>query len=516
MEFKTGPFTRRIGTFFSRWTTPVDAASPSVWDLTLLVGLIVVSVFVVSLIYDGGLMSQIAGSELQLRTLREQDATVQEQLAEQVAVKSLYEVEQDVPHPELKDRDLQSIGNHVDVSWEPPAQAPGRYVSYEVELTNLGGGDACKDQPGPTCVFLASDSRNSTSRIPAEGSLDQGRYVWRVAAVSTGTSLSTDRTINRRGLLSDWSAFASFTLYGSQAARIWATKTVRVGLDLGQGTVFAQRSSDGTIRGIEISLIYTLIEGCLSFDQQDHVLRYNRSACKSYISDNQHPLDITSRNHSCRGDDSHPCVSFVPIDKWGSYPAAVKRKEVDLFLGTATKAEERERSGLRFTSGYFPIETEIYGHAQDVGMSSQNLSQWLTRDRNVGAISGSTNAYVLDKLIKEGGSSARGRTPSLAKEEFDSFPSMEAAMDKGEIDGVIIDDSFVQRTDWVKISGLKGKDAWRSYLSRYVHSNREEYAIAVAIDNVDHSLYTALEAALRDGLVTRDKLALFTDGHISR
>jgi ABC-type amino acid transport substrate-binding protein len=311
-------------------------------------------------------------------------------------------------------------------------------------------------------------------------------------------------------MLSDWSAFASFAIYGSQAARIWSTKAVRVGLDIGQGTAFAQRSSDGTIRGLEISLIYTLIEGCLRFDQNDHTLQYNREACKSYISGKQHPLVVTSRNHNCVANGTHPCVSFVPIEKWGSYPAAVKRKEVDLFLGTATRAGERERSGLRFTSGYFPIETEIYGHAQDVATRSLNLSQWLTRDRSVGAISGSTNAYVLDKLIKEVGSSAAGRPPFLSKVEFDSFPSMEAAMDKGEIDGVIIDDSFVQRKDWVRISGLKDKAAWHSYLSGYVHADREEYAIAVAIDDVDQSLYTALEGALRDGFITRDKLALFT------
>jgi hypothetical protein len=510
MQFKPNPLTTRAEALLRRHSSHGIAASPSVLDLTILVLTLVISVFVVSVIYDSGLKSQIAESREQLRALREQDATVQELLAEQRVARHLYDVEQDVPHPKLTDRDVQSIGTHIDVSWEPPVEAPGRYISYEVELTNLDGGKACQDQPGPTCVFLASDSQNSTSRIPAQGPLDAGRYVWRVAAVPTGTSLSPEPALNERALLTEWSSFASFTLYGQQSDRIWTTRKVRVGLDLNQGTVFASRSSDGTAKGREVSMIFTLIEGCLEF-RVDHKLHYSKSRCTAYISSHRHPLVITSRTHNCAPNDDHPCVELVPIDKWGSYPSAVKRKEVDLFLGTATRAAMKERSGLRFTRGYFAIHTEIYGHAQDVGEPPVNLSKWLERDRDIGAITGSTNSFVLDDLLKEVSSSSKRNKPSLRKVEFDSFPSMEAAMDKGELDGLIIDDAFVQRPDWAKLSGLTGTNAWSSYLSNYICGDREEYATAVAVDDRDQSLYAAVEEALKDGVVTRDNLALFAD-----
>jgi ABC-type amino acid transport substrate-binding protein len=499
---------RQFGTFLSSDTTAVsEVRSPTVLDLTILVLGIVISVFAISLAYDTGLQSQITDSESQLLKLREEDATVQVKLVEESATKKLSEAEHDVPHPTLKDREIQAIGDHVDVSWENPDRIPGRYVSYAIELTNVAGGNACPSEAGPTCVFLASDSRHSTSRIPSNGTLDPGRYVWRVAAVPAGASLSTEETTWGQSLISDWSAYASFTVYASQADRIWITQEIRVGLDLGQRTAFAQRASDGTILGAEISLIYSLVEGCLRFNA-DKRLHYDKDACGQFLTNNNHYLELTSSNHKCAVGEGHPCVTFVPIDRWGSYPMAVKRKEIDLFVGTATRAAEREGGGLRFTRGYYPVTTTLYGRPEIGQARQENLARWLDHARTIGVIANSTNEYVLDKLIA---ARIRAKTQfSPRKVEFDSFPLVETAMDKGEIDGVIVDDVFVTQTHWRVIPGLAQTPEYReSYLRDFVKAKREEYAIAVSVDDEDQSLYVEVDNALKDGLLTRDGLSLF-------
>jgi ABC-type amino acid transport substrate-binding protein len=241
----------------------------------------------------------------------------------------------------------------------------------------------------------------------------------------------------------------------------------------------------------------------MELGRDDHELHYRQSDCIEYIG-----ARLAQEPTTCVPDEVHVCATFVPIAKWGAYPAAVKRKEVDLFLGTVTRATARERSGLRFTHGYVTFHTQLYGHSTDVEPSQTRIIEWLSRDRDIGVIRGSTNEYVLDRLIDEYAPQKTHHLSVFHKKPFDSFPAMEAAMDRGELDGVIIDDVFVERSDWAPVPGLTRTYAWRRYKADFLHTSEdgeEEYAIAVAIDKSDSALFVALEDALTPGTPIRTR-----------
>lgn len=485
---------------------PSSPGAPSVFDLTILVTLIVVVVLIISVIYDGGLLSQIADIEVQLNVLREQEATLQEQLSERALSRRIFNQEQRTPHPRLDDREIESIGDHVDVAWDYPSEQAGTYIDYEIEFRSLPRKSACIGSRLVLCAdspvsVLASDGAHRASRIPTvpTESLAPGRYIWRVAAVPAGSVVAATPSLDNRNLLSDWSAFGVFTLDGSQSQRIWRTKQVRVGLDLGQQTIFAQRTGNGVLSGLEVSLVYTIVEHCLEFVHGSSLLHYSRDSCQKFVADHQDE-QLTTATHSCPHDDLHACVKFVPIARWGAYPSAVKRKEIDLFIGTVTRAAARERSGLKFTTGYFPFHTDLFAHSGDVDPGLRNLGDWLTRERIVGVIADSTNEYVLHNLIAEFARAAKN-DPNVwppRPATFNSYPEMEAAMDRGEIDGVLVDDALVRRTDWKRVPGLRSTEAWTSYKDHFLRGESEDYAIAVAFDAGDASLYSAIQTALSD------------------
>ena len=117
----------------------------------------------------------------------------------------------------------------------------------------------CKSTPE---LFAASDPINNSTRVPPDTgkTLSPGRYFWRVAPLPVASALKAS------DLLSDWSAFNSFTIYPTSDARIQTTQTVRVGTNLEQNTPFSHLDEQGRATGLDISLIYTLVEQCLRYE----------------------------------------------------------------------------------------------------------------------------------------------------------------------------------------------------------------------------------------------------------
>jgi ABC-type amino acid transport substrate-binding protein len=490
-----------------RIATTEPAQAPNFLDVMALVAIPVVLLFGGSIFYYSSLSTQVTNAADQVRSLREQLATLQEQLGDAIAANQLDTEEISVPHPTIQDRDSQTVGDHTNVSWTYPNEYSGRYVNFELELVTLSGGPNCFQQSTShgcehSVRFITSDAINHTSRIPTDltGTLPPGTYAWRVVPVPAGTVVNDDRRKDDLSRLSNWSNFGAFTIYPSLTARVADTHIVRVGTNLEQDTRFSRRRQDGSIIGLDISLIYTLVERCLDISQGS--ITFDQSKCRQYIGTASSRDKLSSPPDSCPKD-SQLCVKLIPIQKWGDWQAALRRKEIDLFIGAATAASYRETGGIRFTPGYLHYESRLYGHAPDVFAAHSDLRSWLSTVREIGVIEHSTNEYLLDHLKEDPVLRSWGVAKRIHGHSFPSFPAMEHAMDRGEVDGVLIDETFVDHDDWKPLNGVQTTQAWKEYLKDYLGTpGGERVAIAVAVDQQQTprqesgNLYSALHEAL--------------------
>jgi ABC-type amino acid transport substrate-binding protein len=498
------------------------------FDVIVLVFLFMVCVAFLSYIYYRGLADEVEGAQREVRSLRERDATLQEKLDSTIAMAELNDADARVPHPSLHDRNANFIGDHADVSWTYDSKADSHYLSYEIELWRDQGGrcnSLNSDAPhshlpneqfwngcfnGPI-KFIASDPGSGSSRIPAnlDHELQSGSYSWRVAPIRAGSNVSPGA--NDTELLSDWSELSSFNIHKSVLDRIMQTHEVRVGTNFEQDTHFSSRDENGYEVGFDISLIRTLVEGCLRLGQLG--IEYDASNCARAIEAAQEEgFENEVASSVCRSspDTKNLCVRFVPVGSWGGWQSILKRKEIDLFIGSVTRAAARERAGIVFTDGYLNYQTKLYAHKTDLTGRPALLSTWLTKDRVVGVIASSTNAYLLDHLLQE------DHKNNIKEITYTSYPALESAMERGELDGIIIDDTFVSNshTDWVSLPDLAKTQAWITYTSEYIGSSPEDrkspeqIAIATVREETDASrgLYSALQAALKDKEINKKLL----------
>lgn len=502
------------------WFRTKDAPGPAprpanFLDVLVLVLILVAAILVASIFYDSSLRSQVNTDEEQTRALREKVATLQEQLGDTVAANHLAISETSVPHPVIQDRDSQAIGDHTTVAWEYENHFSGRYVNFEMELVKLGPTAVdCRQfvgtlECGHPVRFITSDGMNHASRIPTDlrSTLKPGTYSWRVAPVPAGTVVNEDIQKDDLNRLSDWSDYGSFTLFPSLISRVASTNVIRVGTNLEQDTRFSRRDHDGNVTGFDINLIRILIEQCLAFDKTTSppILSFDRVRCDDHIVKALSPgQDLTAAAPRC-SPAVQLCVTLVPIQKWGDWQSALKRKEIDLFIGAVTAATAREKSGILFTPGYLHYKSQIFGHAADVLTAHSDLRAWLATPRKIGVIESSTNAELLDRLLADSDLKKLNLAGKLEKYGFSSFPAMEHAMDRGELDGILIDETFVEHDDWKPLD-VRGTSAWRNYLKTYLGRYQDEQvaiAVAVAGDRSHESrqrgdLYSALEDALSE------------------
>lgn len=483
-------------------------------DVLILVIILVTAILIASIFYDSSLRSQVKADEEQTRALREKVATLQEQLGDTVAANHLAVSETSVPHPIIQDRDSQAIGNHTTVAWDYENHFSGRYVNFEMELVKLGpigvdcGNSAGTLECGHPMRFITSDGMNHTSRIPTDlkGTLNPGTYAWRVAPVPAGTVVNDDVQKDDLNRLSDWSDYGSFTLFPSILNRIATTKVIRVGTNLEQDTRFSRRGHDGSVTGFDINLIHTLVEHCLALHKtaSPPTLSFDHDRCADHIAKALSARqDLTAPAPICSPTEQL-CVTLVPIQKWGDWQSALKRKEIDLFIGAVTAATAREKSGILFTPGYLHYKSQIFGHAADVLAVHSDLRSWLASPRKIGVIESSTNEELLNRLMEDADLKKRKLTGNLEKQGFSSFPAMEHAMDRGELDANLIDETFVEHDDWKPLD-IRGTSAWQNYVSSYLGRRYPDeqvgIAVAVAGDRSHESrqqgdLYSALEDAL--------------------
>ena len=485
----------------------------SVISLVFVVGLIV-GCF--SFAVNRSSRSQIQSQEATLSELRNEGNTIRGELTQIRPMLNVIAAERMTPHPALADRDAQLIGGHVDISWSDNSQAKFAQPIYIISLLGLGGSkhlpgqkvtrcsteDPTSSETGSGCeeLFVASDSVHRTTRIPTDAhqKLKPGHYVWRVAAASAGYMRTPDPEI---GLLSKWSNYGSFTLYQTLSERIADTRQVLVGVNLEQNSTFA-RNVGGDVEGTDVTIVKMLVRGCLALPERSP--RYNQQSCERTASNATKCLEMSvgEKRSSCIADAPGPShaldVRFVSIPAWGDWQMALRRKEIDLFIGGVTAAGAREGAGIKFVGrGYDAYRTHLYIHKSDLIGAGSSVLQWTSAPRTVGVISNSSNEALLDIAIDvrckpllqdryRNGPTANNACP-LKKVQFKDYPELDKGMDSGALDGVLIDDPFVVEDEWNKSPDMQtfAPEAW----IRYEHEFLREYA------SPDHREHLSFPAA---------------------
>ncbi|HZT32563.1 MAG TPA: transporter substrate-binding domain-containing protein [Bryobacteraceae bacterium] len=491
---------------------PPQAKFVDLFGLALCLFLLLATLAVLFLIR--GRLLEAESARQAVRELRGKEATLRQRIDAGRQLLLAAEADAGRPHPESTTRDQQVIGDHVDVTWKYRYHDRGMYVNYEIELIRISPGrnqsftgqcsndlaanfqdpEARKNCPWST-RFMATDPGALRSRIlpDVNSDLPPGQYLWRVAPVTANRieKLGQEDDDARRA---DWSGYRLFEIYPSIRDRISQTRRIRVGTNFEQDTNFSRRGPDGQPEGFDISLARAIVEGCLALDRHAGALDFKEPRCADYV----RRLRSDPRPPPPAGGPESVSVQFVPVGRWGDWLSMLKRKEIDAFIGSVTRARGRERSGVTFTRGYFPYQTEIYTIA-DIASPHVTLSSWLTRRRTIGVIENSTNDWLAGCLTQ-----AYGKE-TVTTLRFPSYPALESAMDRGDIDGLIIDGTFVSGSKaWTSLAGWKETPAYRScYLAdpNHVGFPREELAIATAIDgqdqaDPDHALVTLFNRAL--------------------
>jgi ABC-type amino acid transport substrate-binding protein len=467
------------------------------------------TVFLFSFLLVGEQEVQNKALRESLRLLEDQAAALRGRLSDVSSITSAARADRSIPHPILADRDVQLIGTHADVSWNAGSDARLTSSQYELNLFRLPDERANADSDGSTAEYVygkffpASDSRHLTSRIPSDPAetLPPGSYVWRVAQVSPGYTAQGSAHPDI-GVLSPWSNYGYFTLYKNIERRIFETGVVRVGVDISQNSPFTY-AKDGALAGSDVTLVRNLIEGCLARDENG--VKVDPSRCTV----SELP---TSSSSECIPSDDRLCVEFVSISKWGEWRPALRRKEIDLFIGGLTAAKAREGDGVSFLEPYKSYQTRLYVNKADVEGSRGSLSIWATHHRVIGVIESSSNEILLDKIIEDrcprGTSDKNARICRIEKKTYPSFPAMDRAMDAGLIDGVLIDETFVVGSkEWEPLADIRTSEprGWNAYKQDFLGQEFgaggiERLAFAVAVDdpNADQcSLKEELNIAIR-------------------
>ncbi len=373
--------------------------------------------------------------------------------------------------------------------------------------------ERCDFMSSAICFFRASEANAESTYIPLRRQAPEGRYLWRVVPLNASLLTQGNENAEESALsgqaLSNWSEFGSFCFYKqapspsgcdlaseisfASPATVKANQNryvVVVGTSYSDNVEFSWIRS-GMRGGHDIDLIRLIVEHCIrgkgeqfAFDAKacfDAADAYRNEPSFLHV---VRPLPVNDLG-------TVPVIAFKNFQSVDEGLSALGRKEIDLFIGSLTRAKERERAGIRLTDGYYPLRTALILPAGQP--DGQELSDWLRTNRTVGVIQGSTNQWLAKKLSEM--PSFEGRLTIVA---FPSFASLKEAFDvtqrtAGGLDGVVLDNVlarglgsvsrriFVDRplpeVDIYRTAG------WKEYLTR-LGSDQEEFAIAVADDEI--------------------------------
>jgi ABC-type amino acid transport substrate-binding protein len=366
-------------------------------------------------------------------------------------------------------------------------------MNYRVEVISLKGNAETADNcDGRAWTFFATEPaaqrtqilscEAASSSLPSSALglvLSPGEYLWRVQPAKVSIDELGNETVSSLG---DWSEFSSFSLYQSISQRILLTGRVLVGTAYSANPGFSGLDSASRLAGHDIDLIRLLIKGCLTRSPSLHTIDYDKKRCddtiETYISLCRPRTNRASRQCSafleeCKPNELCPAFRLFPSASEGLQ--ALGRREVDVFVGSLTRAKSRQNTyDVRFTNGYYSFDSKLYGKNVAPGTT---IKEWLETDnRTIGVVENSTNNWLATELASE---AMKDHTISVVR--FRSVPELEDAFDRGEVDGVLMDEVKRPSTSGMQeIKGITSSDAWRKFKKQIGFEGSEQFAIAVA------------------------------------
>jgi len=481
---RVGPWTARV------WKSKAATEDATFRDLLVLAGFFVTALTIFFGLRETRIQATRDYLEIESRRLHEVVAAQQQQIHEHLDTIKTLEAEQQVPQLKKPTRDAQIIGQHVDLEWE--YKGHNEFTNYMIQVVRLSdrtqsppqaiGSSESEFDQSMSEPFPATDPGGKRSRFPPEigglRSLPAGTYYWRVVPVDF--SITPGEDLNR-SKIADWSAFSSFTVYPTIKQRIVATHKVLVGTNFVQDTAFSRRAKNGEAEGFDMDLIRVIVEGCLDRDEQKGVA-YNETRCKNAVDKyivnyEKSPPNKFERIASVLGDPKQLKLEIRPIADWKEWLGMLQRKEIDMFIGSATRAKSRERGDVEFTPGYYKYDTVMLVKENE---PAPDIAALARKGMKVGVIEGTTNHWLANLLLSEVDLKAGMRIIP-----FNSFPALDGALDRGDVDAVIVDNTLAAGLTGLKeLHGLRSYPAWNKYMEndQYIGYPAEEFAVAIAHD----------------------------------
>jgi ABC-type amino acid transport substrate-binding protein len=530
--------------------------------------------------YTVKLQNEKSAIEMKLKTLADDNSNTAQQLQRMRANTSqdfAHDVDLHLESPVRGTELLQST--MPELYWRYTKHSQG--VDYIVEVVKLVHrtsswkmvkvASSCQFSDYPICRFHATNPNGQFSYIPGPSGAPmeltedtQGEYLWRVIPI-TSSSKDGDIELTR---ISDWSEFTRFSVYwdgnernviGSPHRtdntpankanvnyRIWKTKTVLVGTTYSDNVHFSTMFN-GQPRGHDIDIAKLLIEGCIRATGPSSIL-FDPDRCKdaaeSYHSvstelqdakdrSNPYHFGSTESQDAKDGSKSTLHMQIIPYQNVDLGLRALERREIDMFIGSLTRAIERQNDRVTFTDGYYSFKTKLYVPSYQY---EETLSDWIMTPHTVGVIGNSTNHWLASAMAADPALS--GRVSVVA---FQSFGDLKMAFERREIGSVVIDSVLGDELEGARALDLDDTQAWKSFHDR-LGTNKEEFAIAVARDSAvmrpsalqkmlsavwrvldpayglddrnDESFYKALQEALRSTSVQDEFFDLRKSNHV--
>jgi ABC-type amino acid transport substrate-binding protein len=446
--------------------------------------------------YTVTLQNQKASLEAIVKDLTDQAGTVQQQI--QSAARKREDFAKDVDiHLTAPIRDVGIIANRVNFEWSYAKH--NDHLSYIIELLlkdrpelppnqAVLESDTCDFSRYRSCRFYATAPTSQHSQLSlANISGGDGEYLWRVVPVKAKSSPST-WPADEGNLVSEWSEYGSFSFYPSLMRRMTRTRRVILGTTYSDNVHFSSIDPSGNHRGHDVDLLRILVEGCLAIVNSEQIT-FDDSRCTNttaaYLDSADPPAFVLALQQRA------PSLT-VEIKAFPSVSEgleAVSRKEIDAFVGSLTKAQERENDAVIFTDGYYDFETDLYAHSVQPG---ETLTEWVRVSRRIGVIDNSTNHWLATLLTAE-----EPFQNKLSVVAFASFPALQSAFERRQVDGILIDDVLCQDVinpdacayhrfesqDIWPVRELNRTAAWAAYYQRLGNEyDKEQFAIAVATD----------------------------------
>jgi ABC-type amino acid transport substrate-binding protein len=404
--------------------------------------------------------------------------------------------------------DEQIIGDHVDLQWESRQRDSGQ--DYVIEVTQIAGNPG-KVPIGMPCMYQASSSPVNESRYPisSDSAIASGTYIWRVGLGNLqinapgGWNPRSSRNPQEDLCVRDesirkWSEYSKFTVYGSQRERLFDTGEILVGTSFNQSTPFSRLGNDGQPTGFEIDLVQAIIQECIvrktSGGQQE--IQYDAQGCDRKVSADLKRIEAGQTQTPPRPCITSDCTLRARIIELGSgddWREKMQRHNLDLYVGTLTRASSREKGDIHFTSGYLAFKSELLTNNE---FSVTEIEGLKDKKKIIGALTNSTNAWLAEELLKD--------FPKFSLQLFSSLNELESSFEQKKIDLIIVDGVLERsmRGIGTKVAGLERTSAWKRYLRDKLGYGTEKFGIAVVDDVTSdastHELRTAINAALTD------------------